>query len=416
MPFLPACVSAAALLRGSRHRSVWSRLTPEVTTVEENPPCSRGGRGFGEAMKRLLAAVGTAGALVAAGAGQARAEYVWDGPRLIEQAIYGLGTANYLFNTDGFFNDAPGDTFSHPVSGFTFGIGGGYDWQTGPVVYGVEMVVISGNGGVGNYDVQSPFDPDQGFELKFHWAATLNARLGFALDRTLFYVQAGPTFTHLINEANDEPDRVRLGRWPLGVSAGFGFERAVTARMALGIGYRFLAYAPFSITSSGPTPTDHAVQYRAHLVHTTVTWRYDQPEEVRGRGLDGFDWRGLYGGVLYGSPSSFHAVAGFNFVLGDRFVFGPEARGALFTCCNLTYGADVMARAGVIIGQYLLVYGEAGMRWRDTTRFATVGGGMEIAMSPRVRGVMELAALRKSGGDWGEVSFMGGVRVHLGAP
>ena len=73
-----------------------------------------------------------------------------------------------------------------------------------------------------------------------------------------------------------------------------------------------------------------------------------------------------------------------------------------------------MARAGVIIDEHLLVYTEAGLRWRDTTRFATVGGGMEIAMSPRLSGVMELAALREFGGGWGEVSFMGGVRLHFG--
>ncbi|MCW5718290.1 MAG: porin family protein [Bauldia sp.] len=365
-------------------------------------------------MKRLLAAAGLAATLVAACAGVAHAQYVWDGPRLTEQAIFGVGTANYVFNTDGYYNDAQGDTFSHPVRGFTFGIGGGYDWQIGPVVYGIDMTVISGNGGVGNYDVQSPYDPNQGFELKFHWATTVSARVGFALDRTLFYVQAGTAFTHLINEANDEPDRVRLGRWPLGVSAGFGVERAVTDRMALGVGYRFLAFAPFSIVSNGATPTDHTVQYRAHLVQTSVTWRFDQPEDVRGKGLEGFGWAGPYVGVLYGSPSSFHAVAGYNLVLADRFLFGPEVRGALFTCCNLRYGADVMARAGLIIDEHLLVYAEAGLRWRDTTRFVTAGGGMEIAMSPRFSGVMELSALHKTGGGWGEVSFMGGLRLHLG--
>ncbi|MGV8840298.1 MAG: outer membrane protein [Bauldia sp.] len=365
-------------------------------------------------MKRFLAAAGLAAAVVAACAGPASAQYVWDGPRLTLQPIFGVGTATYLFNTDGYYNDAAGDTFSHPVRGFTIGVGGGYDWQAGPLVYGIDMAVISGNGGVGNYDVQSPYDPDQGFELKFHWATTVNARLGFALDRTLFYVQAGPAFTHLINEANDEPDRVRVGRWPLGVSAGFGVEQAVTARMAIGVGYRFLAFAPFSVTSNGPTPTDHTIQYRAHLFQTSLTWRYDQAEEVRGRGLEGFDWAGPYAGVLYGSPSSFHATAGYNFVLGDRFVFGPEVRGALFTCCNLRYGGDVMARTGVIIDEHLLVYAAAGMRWRDTTRFTTVGGGMEIAMSPRFSGMMELAALRDTGGDWGEVSFMGGLRIHIG--
>lgn len=366
-------------------------------------------------MKRLLAAAGLAAAVVAGGAGAARADYVWEGPRLTVQPIFGVGAATYVFNTDGYYNDAAGDTFTHPVRGFTVGIGGGYDWQAGPFVYGIDMVVITGNGGVGNYDVQSPYDPDQGFELKFHWASTVNARLGFALDRTLFYVQAGPAVGHLINEANDEPDRVRLGRWPLGVSAGVGVEHAVTDRMAVGVGYRFLAFAPFSIVSNGATPTDHTIQYRAHLVSTTITWRYDQPEEVRGSGLDGFGWGGLFIGVLYGSPSSFHAAAGYNFVLGDRFVFGPEVRGALFTCCNLSYGADVMARAGVIIDEYLLVYSEAGLRWRDTTRFLTVGGGMEVAMSPRFSGVMELSALRENGGGWGEVSFMGGLRLHLGA-
>src|SRR5690606_15040286 len=160
----------------------------------------------------------------------------------------------------------------------------------------------------------------------------------------------------------------------------------------------------------GATPTDHTVQYRAHLVQTSVTWRFDQPEDVRGKGLEGFGWAGPYVGVLYGSPSSFHAVAGYNLVLADRFLFGPEVRGALFTCCHLRYGADVMARAGLIIDEHLLVYAEAGLRWRDTTRFVTAGGGMEIAMSPRFSGVMELSALHKTGGGWGEVSFMGGLR------
>ncbi len=93
------------------------------------PAADSGQEGFGDEMKRILAAVGLATAFAGAGAGVAKADYVWDGPRFTAQTIYGVGNATYVFNTDGFFNDNPGDTFSHPVSGLTFGLGGGYDWR-----------------------------------------------------------------------------------------------------------------------------------------------------------------------------------------------------------------------------------------------------------------------------------------------
>lgn len=364
-------------------------------------------------MKRLLGAIGLAAAL-ASPWGHALADEIWDGPRLSAAVVYGTGTGINSFATDGFFNDAPGDMFSYAVGGVTMGITGGYDWSAGPFVYGFGMTVFAGNGGVSNYDIPSPYDPDQDFELKFHWGGIVDARLGFAIGRTLFYVQAGPGVLHLISQANDDPDgRVRLGRWPFVLSAGVGIEQAVTDRMSVGLGYRYFVSAPARIYANDATPTDYTVQYRAHYFHGGITLRFDRTNEAGERGLAGFDWAGAYVGVAAASPMNFVAAAGYNFVVADRIVLATEVRASYYACCNLRFGGDLLGRAGVVLEEDLLVYTTAGVRWRDDW-FALVGGGFEIAMTPRISGMMELTALHRFGGNWGEIAFMGGFRFHLG--
>jgi outer membrane immunogenic protein len=93
------------------------------------------------------------------------------------------------------FPEAPtggtGDlTDKFDMSGFVGGGTGGCQWQAGVWVFGIE-----GDGGVTNKDGQahdlSPFNPIYVSQTTERWTSTARLRLGYAVDKWLFYVTGG---------------------------------------------------------------------------------------------------------------------------------------------------------------------------------------------------------------------------------
>ena len=85
-------------------------------------------------------------------------------------------------------------------AGVSFGAQAGYNWQIGPWVYGVEtdFNFLDGRRGPSGtfaappaYWSQGVFSYTLAYEQSAKYFASLRGRLGFALDRTLFYVTAG---------------------------------------------------------------------------------------------------------------------------------------------------------------------------------------------------------------------------------
>lgn len=371
---------------------------------------------------KLLIAAG----LLAATAGTAMADEPgdWAGAYAGIGPVYGWGTATYTFNTNGYYNLAPGDTFSHGLRGYPIDVHIGYDWQNGRFVYGVEMAIISGFGGISNYNAPNPYFGSDYFQLKYHWAAATTAVFGFATERALFYVQGGPLFGHLINEARDTAADyyIRQGRWLVGLTGGAGVEVAVGHGVSITAGYRVMAFPSFNIagqstdantmSSAGPgTETDHDVRYLAQMVSLGINYRFGAVNSETSPAV--FDWAGPYIGFGGGAPRQFTGLAGYNFAFGN-VVAGVEGTVNYIICCGLGLTADVSGRVGLTPDGNVLFYGEGGVRYRDGQgMFYTLGGGMEVAVGPRTSGFMELAKIAPFGGaGFTETTFRGGVNFH----
>ena len=139
-------------------------------------------------MKRiLLAAIVGAGLAVSAGAHAQD----WSGPEIGVQGGYGWGSSG------GNVVGGPGGPFHYSIapSGFLGGVHGGYNWQFGQVVLGVdadaEGSLMSGHsaeaipGGVGTFHDSVDFD------------SSIRGKLGWSFGRVMPYATGGIAFDHV---------------------------------------------------------------------------------------------------------------------------------------------------------------------------------------------------------------------------
>jgi outer membrane immunogenic protein len=111
--------------------------------------------------------------------------FSWTGFYLGVNLGYGWGKGDGTIGVAGFG--------SGPISGSSSGVLGGgqigYNWQTGPVVFGVEAD-FQGSGAKGNVTATAP-----GWAMvatnKEPWFGTIRGRLGYAFDRTMIYATGG---------------------------------------------------------------------------------------------------------------------------------------------------------------------------------------------------------------------------------
>ncbi len=134
----------------------------------------------------------------------------------------------------------------------------GYNWQMpgSNWVFGIE----------GDIDAQDfnrtrtlaapigPFVAGDFFTLKSDWQASLRGRIGYAWDRTLFYVTGGVAWTQL----NGTVGLVGIGTFSedttiTGGTIGGGFEYAFTNNISLGVEGRYSFYGDHTF-NGGPIP------------------------------------------------------------------------------------------------------------------------------------------------------------------
>jgi outer membrane immunogenic protein len=124
--------------------------------------------------------------------------------------------------------------WSDAASGVIGGVYSGYNWQLGRLVLGLEsdfegssLNKISGPS-IGLYSGS-----------KLAWQASLRTRIGFAADRTLFYVTGGLADAGLEHTLFDAGHSVSINTNRLGFTAGGGVEHAVTDNLVGRIDYRY---------------------------------------------------------------------------------------------------------------------------------------------------------------------------------
>ncbi|EIZ84298.1 carbohydrate-selective porin OprB [Methylobacterium sp. GXF4] len=132
------------------------------------------------------------------------------------------------------------------------GLFGGWNWQTGPWVYGVEASLDAANlkrpvpstiAGFGYGDVDPVFNI---VRAKADLYGTLRARIGYSFDRYLIYGAVGLTGANArflasypdLDTGGQTTARRELGY--VGFTLGAGVQYAITDTLALGIDYRYV--------------------------------------------------------------------------------------------------------------------------------------------------------------------------------
>jgi len=132
--------------------------------------------------------------------------YSWAGPYLGANLGYAWG-------------DVSG-TQTEP-SGIAGGVTAGYNWQSGPIVFGIEG------------DIQATGADDRFASYKFSnpWFGTARGRLGYAFNNVLLYGTAGLAFGSLEAEQNGWQQSQTSVGWTAGVGAEVGIYQNWTAKI-----------------------------------------------------------------------------------------------------------------------------------------------------------------------------------------
>src|SRR3981189_118295 len=123
--------------------------------------------------------------------------YSWAGPYLGGNVGYAWGSVS-----------------NNPTkpSGFAGGVEAGYNWQTGPWVFGIEG------------DIQATGANDTFAPWKFSnpWFGTVRGRAGYALNNILFFGTGGLAFGELLGEPFGLSESPTNAGWTIGPGPGLG--------------------------------------------------------------------------------------------------------------------------------------------------------------------------------------------------
>lgn len=179
----------------------------------------------------FAAAVVTVAALATPAAAQ---PYNWTG--LYVGAHLGAGWAG----TDWSNIDLTTEASGMRDRGFIGGGQVGFNLQQGSFVYGLEFT-LSG----ANLDGTTPSAVASlvTYGTSVHWFSTTGLRLGYAADRTLYYVKGGLALASVSVNGFDagSGDGFRDRGTQFGWMLGAGLEYGITSNLSLGLDYTFIA-------------------------------------------------------------------------------------------------------------------------------------------------------------------------------
>jgi opacity protein-like surface antigen len=304
-------------------------------------------------------------------------------------------------------------TLHVPGSGALIGTQVGYNYQTGPLVLGVEGDIGTG---FQNATVRcmTKWDPTCSTDTDF--LGTLAARVGYAFDNVLLYGKAGAALTHqnYAVRASKLGGEFTASQTRSGWTVGGGVELALTPQFSAKAEYAYLDFGDSDLTLTKGTQTlATETSASAQIVKLGLNYRpFGAPLPGTGPApaSPGRDWSGLYLGAFAGGafgwtewddPSGVLARAsaagsfpgageaqglvggvqgGFNMQMG-AWVAGLEASAGASTLggyAPCAYGKnagtsfacrDTIKSIGTLTGQLgrsfgdALVYGKAGAAW-----------------------------------------------------
>ena len=165
----------------------------------------------------------------------------WSGLFVGAQFGYGWGDATTNEIEDGDLSDGPLD---YDTDGFFGGVHLGYNFQSGPLVYGLETDLEYADVD-GFWDWQNT----NGLSKRLEWLGSVRGRLGYSFDRILLYGTAGLAYAKVEMEVVESNEVVLSDdEWTAGWTAGVGAAYALTEKLSVTAEYRYSDYGDTSIS------------------------------------------------------------------------------------------------------------------------------------------------------------------------
>ncbi|CCE08817.1 putative outer membrane protein precursor [Bradyrhizobium sp. STM 3843] len=205
-------------------------------------------------MNRLVAGAVALGALGAVSAQAADLNYAPRGYTLNQPLNAYSWAGPYLGGTLGYAWGEVGNNPTKP-SGITGGIEAGYNWQTGPWVFGVE----------GDINLTGANDTFAPWKFSNPWFGTLRGRAGYAFSNILFYGTGGLAFGELRGETFGLSESHSTVGWTLGAGTEFGLAQNWTAK---------IEYLYVDLDSSNFVVTGAKNDYRFGVVRAGINFHF----------------------------------------------------------------------------------------------------------------------------------------------
>lgn len=185
--------------------------------------------------------------------------YNWTGLYAGINGGWGFGDSSWV--------DRLGSTGDFDVSGGLVGGTLGYNWQNGPVVFGVETD-LAWSGIEGDTTVTCPL----GCETSNGWLGTARARLGYAVDRWMPFVSGGAAYGDI--EAST-PGFAGTSDTNVGWTVGGGAEFALAGNWTAKGEYLYVDLGELNCSAAncggaGPTKID----FSAHVLRAGLNYRF----------------------------------------------------------------------------------------------------------------------------------------------
>ena len=203
------------------------------------------------------------------------APYSWTGCYVGAQIGYGWATANHSFD-----NGAPSDT-SKP-NGVVGGGLVGCNYQINTFVVGIEGDIEASDIMGGEFANLTGGTSAGSSHMK--WDGSVRGRLGYAMDRSLFYVTGGWAFARFDLGGGPGSALFAGGGLPTccgysanmnGWTLGGGWEYAFTNNLSGRIEYRYTDYGTASGTLGPLYPTvTMPVNVKTNVVRVGVSWKF----------------------------------------------------------------------------------------------------------------------------------------------
>ncbi|HEY4143008.1 MAG TPA: outer membrane protein [Pseudolabrys sp.] len=252
--------------------------------------------------------------------------YDWNGFYLGVNAGYAVannpGKATTVFIPSGVTDDnIDADT---GAKGWLAGVQAGYNWQSGPLLLGVEAdIQATGQKGTACLGCTPAIGSTNSVESKLPWFGTVRGRLGLTNGPVLFYTTGGLAYGQLettaMTSAGTPNSLVDVSSTKTGWAAGGGIEAALSGNWTAKIEYLYFEFGSvsgltprFVAGGGGPVFGSYLSTFTDHLVRAGLNYRFGD-RSTAGSGFwettPRHNWSGVYAGVNAGyglarNPSS----------------------------------------------------------------------------------------------------------------